>query len=51
MLTDVPDLIGVRVGSLFAISDHSAISINTVLEQSIPHEMCRQEVYLKNHAD
>ena len=48
VLTDVPDIVGVRVGSTVGTSDHIAIFIDVVLDQAIPHLACRQEVYLKN---
>ena len=51
VLTDVPDIAGVRVGSPVGASDQSATFIDVVLEQSIPHLVCRQEVYLKNSVD
>ena len=51
VLTDVHGLLEIRVGSPVVISDHSAIFIDIGLEQSIPHLVCRQEVYLKNSVD
>ena len=48
VLTDVPKVVRGRVGSQVGISDHSAIFIDVVLEQPIPHLVCRQAVYLKN---
>ena len=51
VLTDVHDLVEVRVGSPVGTSDHSAIFMDVVLEQSIPHLVCRQIVYLKNSVD
>ena len=47
MLTDVSDVVGVRVGTPVGAKDHSAITLDVVLEQPIPHLVCRQEVYLK----
>ena len=46
-----PDFVGVPVGSPFWTSDHSAVFIDVVLEQTVPHLVCRQEVYLKNSVD
>ena len=51
VLTDVPDVVVVRVGSPVGILDHSAVFIDVVLEQPIPHLVCRHEVYLKNSVD
>ena len=51
VLTDITDVVGVRVGSSAIISDHSAVFIDVVLEQSIPHFACKQKVYLKNSVD
>ena len=50
VLTDIPNVVGVWVGSPVGISDHSAIFIDVVLEQPIPIPllMCRHDVYLKN---
>ena len=42
VLTDIPDVVGVRVGSPVGTSDHSAIFIDVVLEQPILHLVCRQ---------
>ena len=47
-VTDISDIVGVRVGSPVGTSDHSAVFIDIVLKQPIPHLVCRQEVYLKN---
>ena len=47
VLTDVPDVVGVRVDSPVGTSNHRTVFID-VLEQHIPHLVCRQEVYLKN---
>ena len=43
VLTDVPDVVEVRVDSLVGTSDHFAVSID-VLEQPVPHLVCCQEV-------
>ena len=51
VLTDSPDIVGVRVDSIVGTSDHSAVLIDVVLEQHICHLVCRQEVYLKNKVD
>ena len=48
VLTDVPTLVRVRVDSPVRTSGHSAVFIDVVLEQHIPHFVCRQEVYLQN---
>ena len=48
MLTDVPDVVGVRVGSPVGTSDHSGVFIDVMLELPIPHLVCRQEIFLKN---
>ena len=48
VLTDVSVLVGARAGSPVETSDRSAAFIDVVLEQSIPHLVCMQEVYLKN---
>ena len=37
VLTDVSDIVGVRIGSPVGASDHSVIFIEVVLEQPIPH--------------
>ena len=37
VLTDVPDLVGVRVGLPVSMSVHSVVFIDVVLEQLIPH--------------
>ena len=50
VLTDVPDVVGVRVSSPVGASDHSAVFID-VLNQPIPHLVCRREVYFKNSVD
>ena len=47
VLTDVPDVVGVRVGSPDGTSGYSALFIDVVLEQPIPHLIRRQKVYLK----
>ena len=39
LLTDVPDVVGVRERSPFGTSDHSVIFKNVVLEQTITHEV------------
>ena len=46
VLTDVLDLVGVRVRSAILTLDHNAVVIDAVLEQPISHLVCRQEVYL-----
>ena len=51
VLTDVHDIVGIWVDPPVGTSDNSAVLMNVVLEQPIPHEMCRQEVYLKNSVD
>ena len=51
VLTDVSDAVGVWAGSPVGTSVHSAVFINFVLKQLIPHLVCRQEVYLKNSVD
>ena len=51
LLTDVTDVVGVRVGSPVGTSDHSAVFIGVVLEQPILHFVCKQEVYLKSYID
>ena len=51
VLTDVPGVEGVRVGSPVGTSDHSAIFIDVVLEQPFFHLVYRQEVYLKHPVD
>ena len=51
VLKDVHDLVEVRVGSPVETSDYRRIFSDVVLEQPIPHLMCRQEVYLKNCVD
>ena len=48
VLTDVTDVVGVRVGSLVGTSNHRAVFMDVVLEQPIPHFVCKQKVYLKN---
>ena len=51
-LTVVSDLVEVRIRSpLGMISNHSAVFIDVVLNQLIPHLVCRQEVYLNNLVD
>ena len=44
VLTDVPDISGILVGSPVGTSDHSAVIIDIKLEQPILHLLCRQEV-------
>ena len=51
VLTDVPDIVGVRIGSPIETLDHSTVFIYAVLKTPIPHFVCRQEVYLKNSVD
>ena len=51
VLADVPDVAGVQFGSPVGTSDHSAVFIDIVLEQLIPHLVGRQKVYLKNSVD
>ena len=51
VLTDIPDGVEIRVGSTLGTSDHSAIFMNVVLEQAIPHLGGRQAGYLKNYVD
>ena len=51
VLTDVSDVLGVRVDSPVGTSAYSAIFMGIVLEQPIPHLVRRQEGYLKNSAD
>ena len=51
VLTGVPGVVGVHVGSTIRTSDHSIVFIEVVLEQSIPHLVCRQKVFLKNSVD
>ena len=48
LLTDIYDLVEIRVDSSVGTSDHSTIIMDVVLEQPIPHLVCRQVVYLKN---
>ena len=47
VLTDVPDLVGIRVGSPVGTSYHSAVFADVVPERFISL-LCRQEIYLKN---
>ena len=47
LLTDAHNLVGVRGGSPIGTSDHSVLFIDVILGQSIPHLVCRQELYLK----
>ena len=51
VLTDVPDVVAVRVSSSVVNSDHSVVFIDVVLVQPILHQVCRQEVYPKNSVD
>ena len=51
VLTDVPALVGVPVCSSVGISEHSAVFIDVVLGQPIPHLVCRLDDYLKNTVD
>ena len=51
VLTDAHTLVWIRVGPPIGTSDHNALFIDVVLEQLIPHLMCRQEIYLKNSVD
>ena len=48
VLSDAHDQVRFPVGSPIGPSNHSALLIDVVLEQLIPHLLCRQEVYLKN---
>ena len=51
VLTDVAEVLGVRVGSPVVASDHSIIFKDVVQEKPIPRLVCRQEVNLKNSVD
>ena len=51
MLSDVHDLGEVRVGSPGGISYHSAIVMDSVLEQTVSYLVCRRKVYIKNSVD
>ena len=51
VLSDVPDVIWVQVGSTVGSLDHSAIFINIMLEQPILHLVGRQEVCINNSVD
>ena len=44
-------VVGVYVGSLVRISDHSADFLDFVLEQPGTQLVCRQESYLKNSVE
>ena len=48
VLTDVADFVRGLGWLASGTSEYSAVFMDVVLEQSIPHLMCRQEVYLKN---
>ena len=51
VLTDIPDVIGVRVGSPIGSSNHITVFIDVILEQHIPHLVSRQEAFLNNSVD
>ena len=51
MMTADPELVGVRIGSLVGTSDLRAVFIDVVLEQTVPHLVCRRKVSLKNSVD
>ena len=51
VLTDVPDVAGVRNGSPVGTAEYSVIFMDVVMEQPIPHLVSRQEVYRKNFVD
>ena len=51
VLTDVPDVVEIRVGSPIGTSNHSFVFIDVVLKQPISQLVCRQEVYLKTSVD
>ena len=51
VLTGIPDVAEVWVGSQDGTPDHSAIFIVVVLEQPIPHLVCTQYFYVKNSVD
>ena len=51
ILIDVPNVVGVQVGSPVGNLDHSVIFIDVVLEQPIPHLVYWQVVLLKNFVD
>ena len=51
VLTDVLDVVVVRVGSPVGTSDHSVVFTDVMLEQLISHFVCRQEYHLKNSLD
>ena len=43
----VPDVVGVWAASSVGTPNHNAVFIDVMLQQPIPHQVCRQEVYLK----
>ena len=45
------DVVGVQVDSPVGTSDHNNVFIYVMLEQPIPHLVCRQEVDFKNSDD
>ena len=47
VLTDIPDLVKVVVGSPVGTSDHSALLMELSLNQTVPHSDIRREVYLE----
>ena len=51
VLTGVPGVVVVRVGSPVGTSNDSVVFRDVVLEQPGPHQVCRQEVYLKTSVD
>ena len=48
VLTDVPDLVSVDVGSPIGSSDHSALQVKLSLNQTPSHTVVEREVFLKN---
>ena len=48
VLTDFSDVVGVWIGTSFGTSNHNAVYIDVVLEQTIPCLVWGQEVHLKN---
>ena len=44
VLTDIPDVVGVRVGLPVGTSDHTAYFMDVVLKQRIPHLVCTRSI-------
>ena len=46
VLTDIADVVGIRVGSPIGTSVHSSVFTDVVLEQPVLHLVCKQAAYI-----